>query len=97
MIIIIILYTENTYQNKGSFETLSSGLELYRVGSDESGKAIIIAPDIWGYNSGRTRAIADLFADQGQQSSISIIIVMIIIIITSIIVIQVISLLFRSF
>jgi dienelactone hydrolase len=39
---------------------------LYTTGSAaESKKAILIIPDVWGWNSGRTRHIADMFAEGG--------------------------------
>lgn len=41
------------------------GLEVsfYQVGSGEAG--LLICPDIWGWNGGRTRALADDFAKKG--------------------------------
>ena len=38
---------------------------VYVSGDESSGKAVIIAPDVWGWNGGRTRAIADLLASSG--------------------------------
>jgi dienelactone hydrolase len=50
--------------NVGSLASLSSGLEYYGVGLT-SDKPMLLIPDVWGYNSGRTRTIADQFASQG--------------------------------
>jgi len=57
-------YLDNTYENVGSLATLPSGLEYYGVGST-SDKPLLLIPDVWGYNSGRTRTVADVFALQG--------------------------------
>lgn len=35
------------------------------VGDGEERKALVLCPDIWGWNGGRTRQIADYFASQG--------------------------------
>lgn len=43
--------------------TAVSDVEFYAVGNPSSkGRAIIIIPDIWGWNSGRIRRMADLLA-----------------------------------
>lgn len=50
----------------GQCITTSSGLEVYTTGSaTASKKGVLIIPDIWGWNSGRTRNIADMFAEAG--------------------------------
>lgn len=38
---------------------------IFFIGSTESKRAIILIPDIFGWNSGRTRKIADYLASQG--------------------------------
>lgn len=43
--------------------TTDGGVSYYQVGSGTSG--VLILPDVWGWNSGRTRAIADDLAKQG--------------------------------
>lgn len=39
------------------------GVSFYQVGTGEAG--LLILPDVWGWNGGRTRAIADDFAKRG--------------------------------
>lgn len=59
-------YLAATYNTTGKKVTLPSGLEVYRSGSaNENKKAVLIISDVWGWNSGRTRNIADLFAEAG--------------------------------
>jgi len=58
-------FLANTYATVGSIQQISDGVEFYETGEATSGKAIIIIPDIWGWNSGRTRPIADLLAQKG--------------------------------
>lgn len=59
-------YLAATYDTTGEKVTLPSGNELYRSGSvGASKKAVLIIPDVWGWNSGRTRNIADMFAEAG--------------------------------
>ena len=45
----------------------SNGVEFYETGAASSA-AIILFPDVWGWNSGRTRALADAFAEQGYRT-----------------------------
>lgn len=59
-------YLAPTYDTVGEQVKLASGFELYRSGSAaETKKAVLIIPDVWGWNSGRTRNIADMFAEAG--------------------------------
>ena len=44
----------------------SNGVEFYETGAASSA-AIILFPDVWGWNSGRTRALADAFAAGGYR------------------------------
>lgn len=45
-------------------KTTANSVEIYAAGKSRcDGKAIIIFPDIWGWDSGRTRRFADLLAD----------------------------------
>ena len=56
-------YLAADYATKGFLATLPSGLNVYVSGSaSESRRAVIILPDVFGWNSGRTRNIADMFA-----------------------------------
>lgn len=41
----------------------ADGIQYYQVGSGASG--LLLLPDVWGWNGGRTRAIADDLAKQG--------------------------------
>lgn len=41
------------------------GVDFYRTGKARGNKAIILVSDVWGWNSGRVRALADHFADCG--------------------------------
>lgn len=41
----------------------AEGVQYYKVGAGET--AILILPDVWGWNGGRTRAIADDLAKKG--------------------------------
>eukprot|EP00349_Pseudokeronopsis_sp_Brazil_P000440 CAMPEP_0202964104 /NCGR_PEP_ID=MMETSP1396-20130829/8179_1 /ASSEMBLY_ACC=CAM_ASM_000872 /TAXON_ID= /ORGANISM="Pseudokeronopsis sp., Strain Brazil" /LENGTH=258 /DNA_ID=CAMNT_0049685941 /DNA_START=38 /DNA_END=814 /DNA_ORIENTATION=+ len=43
----------------------SEGVELYVSGGTEGKKAIVLVPDIYGWNGGRTRNIADFLAGEG--------------------------------
>ena len=40
-------------------------IEFYAVG-DPKNKAVIVVPDVWGFNGGRIRAIADLISKTGH-------------------------------
>jgi carboxymethylenebutenolidase len=58
-------YLATSYEAKGTVVTLDS-VQLYLApiaGSPE--KAILIFPDVWGWNGGRVRAIADSLGAQG--------------------------------
>lgn len=50
------------HNDEGVTESIG-GVSYYRVGSGTSG--VLLLPDVWGWNSGRTRAIADDLAKQG--------------------------------
>lgn len=52
--------------NNGSKKSIE-GVEFYETGA-ASKAAIILFPDVWGWDSGRTRALADAFADQGYRT-----------------------------
>jgi dienelactone hydrolase len=57
-------YLAATGSNAGQCVTHESGQELYMTGSAaESKKGVLIIPDVYGWNSGRTRHIADMFAE----------------------------------
>ena len=52
--------------NQGSKKAID-GVEFYETGA-QSKAAIILFPDVWGWDSGRTRALADAFAEQGYRT-----------------------------
>ena len=59
-------YLAPTYDTTGKQVTLPSGNEVYQSGSvGESKRAILLIPDVYGWNGGRTRNIADMFAEAG--------------------------------
>ena len=59
-------YLASTRDHKGTKITAVGGTELYSTGSlSESGRAILLVPDIWGWDSGRVRNIADHLAQAG--------------------------------
>lgn len=45
---------------EGSIE----GIDFYKSGSCVDGTAVVCIPDVWGYNSGRTRLLADHFSTE---------------------------------
>ena len=60
-------YLAAEYAPKGTVVQLDGGFELYQapVPSPSPAAAILICPDVWGWNGGRVRAIADSLAEQG--------------------------------
>jgi dienelactone hydrolase len=52
--------------NNGTKST-SGGVEFYEICA-ASKAAIILFPYVWGWDSGRTRALADAFAEQGYHT-----------------------------
>ena len=59
-------YLAANYNAVGTTTCTSSGYEYYLSGGSAAGKkAIIIIPDVWGWNGGRTRNVADMFAESG--------------------------------
>jgi len=65
-------YMSPSYVSQGTEKVLIGGVEAYVSGnpcpcSNKGTKAIILVSDVWGYNSGRTRAIADLLAKEAAD------------------------------
>ena len=59
-------YLASSRDHKGTKITVSGGTEIYTTGNlGQSGRAILVCPDIWGWDSGRLRNIADHLADAG--------------------------------
>ena len=70
-------YLSSSYEPTGTIETVSipggGTLELYcppAPAGDCSGKAILALPDVWGWNGGRMRAIADSLAKEGYAVAV---------------------------
>jgi hypothetical protein len=61
-------YLAPDYTAVGKITALSEGVEFYETGSSSSKNAVIVIPDIFGWNGGRTRNIADYLADQGYYT-----------------------------
>jgi dienelactone hydrolase len=58
-------YLDPHYETIGHIRKLADGVQFYCSGSTESHRAIILIPDTFGWNTGRTRNIADYFAMLG--------------------------------
>jgi hypothetical protein len=59
-------YLASSKDHKGTKITVSGGTEIYTTGNlGQSGRAILVCPDIWGWDSGRLRNIADHLAEAG--------------------------------
>eukprot|EP01038_Epipyxis_sp_PR26KG_P012484 gene12484-16746_t len=59
-------YLQSSYTPIGGKITLGDGgYEIYVVGGITTKKAIVLIPDIWGWDSGRTRNLADFYSQQG--------------------------------
>ena len=56
---------DSNYKCKGKVENIeSTNIDVYRVG--QSDKCIIWNYDVFGFDGGRTRQMADLVADHGN-------------------------------
>jgi len=54
-------YLAADHADKGAKKS-ADGVEYYQAGSGKIG--LLICPDVWGWNGGRTRALADEFAEK---------------------------------
>jgi len=61
-------YLAPDYTFTGKTHTLADGVEYYESGSPSLKKAVILIPDIFGWNGGRTRNIADWLAEEGYYT-----------------------------
>lgn len=61
------LFLAIDYESKGEKLTTSDGTEYYYTGNKSSTKGILIASDIYGWNSGRIRSIADYLGEFGYS------------------------------
>lgn len=63
------VYLDANYSAVGAIKSLPDGTEIYTSGQPGAGKnGVLIVPDIYGWNGGRVRAIADQFAEAGYYS-----------------------------
>eukprot|EP01095_Lingulamoeba_sp_RSL-Kostka_P002356 TRINITY_DN13201_c0_g1_i1.p1 TRINITY_DN13201_c0_g1~~TRINITY_DN13201_c0_g1_i1.p1 ORF type:complete len:261 (-),score=99.22 TRINITY_DN13201_c0_g1_i1:158-940(-) len=53
------------YEPQGKYEDLGEGLNVYYNGAADSTKAIMVIHDVFGVDSGRSKAIVDHFAKEG--------------------------------
>lgn len=63
-------YLLNTYANVGTITSLSDGTEIYTSSASTSllfKGSILMVSDVFGWNSGRTRNLADLYAQVGYH------------------------------
>jgi dienelactone hydrolase len=61
-------YLAPDYNTIGDIQSTKEGIDFYSVGKENienNKKAIYLCPDIFGWNSGRTRNIADYFSTHG--------------------------------
>ena len=59
-------YLEASETSKGTTFSDENGYEFYVIGTESGSKnAVVLVPDVWGWNGGRTRVIADSLADIG--------------------------------
>eukprot|EP00047_Mylnosiga_fluctuans_P004838 m.236847 g.236847 ORF g.236847 m.236847 type:complete len:310 (+) comp13044_c0_seq1:69-998(+) len=60
-------FLQSSYATAGKKSALPDGLEFYESGT-AGNKAVILIPDVWGWDSGRVRAVADLLAENGYYA-----------------------------
>ncbi len=63
-------YLAPDYSFVGTCHKLDCGTEFYATGDKNSKHGIFLIPDIFGWNGGRTRNIADYFAEQGYYVTV---------------------------
>lgn len=62
-------YLAPDYKFVGKTHALADGVEFYETGNPAvTKKAVILIPDIFGWNGGRTRNIADWLAEEGYYT-----------------------------
>ena len=57
-------YLQSENKGEGSLEKVGS-CEYYQTKNISGSKAILMVPDVWGWNSGSIRSSADYFSEQG--------------------------------
>eukprot|EP00041_Stephanoeca_diplocostata_P016087 m.312897 g.312897 ORF g.312897 m.312897 type:complete len:271 (-) comp20247_c0_seq2:90-902(-) len=63
-------YVDASYTPKGHLSSIGDA-DVYVTGtSRDTTEAVIVFPDVWGWNTGRIRAIADGFAECGYKTII---------------------------
>jgi hypothetical protein len=58
-------FLDLSYQPQGHVQTLPDGVQFYVKGRRDCGKGIMIISDLFGWNTGRTRNLADYMAESG--------------------------------
>ncbi len=61
-------YLAPDYKFVGQCHKLADGLEYYATGDPKTKKAVLLINDIYGWNGGRTRNIADHLAENGYYT-----------------------------
>jgi dienelactone hydrolase len=57
-------YLAPDHKDEGVIKSVD-GVSFYQIGSGKNG--LMLLPDVWGWNSGRTRALADEFSKRGMS------------------------------
>ena len=66
-------YLASDYNHSGEIKELSEVLQFYAAGNVDSARSkgtVILIPDIWGWNGGHIRNIADRIASDGYYAVI---------------------------
>jgi dienelactone hydrolase len=58
-------YLQSENKGEGTLEKVGD-CEYYQTNKVDGKKAILMVPDVWGWNSGRIRALADYISEQGD-------------------------------
>jgi len=61
-------FLDNNYKTCGKVQTLPDGLQFYEAGDPSCGKSVILIPDLFGWNSGRVRNLADFLGCSGYYT-----------------------------
>jgi len=58
-------FIDTDYKPVGHIQKQPDGFEFYCVGSTESHRGVLLISDLFGWNTGRTRNLADFLGDSG--------------------------------
>jgi dienelactone hydrolase len=59
-------FLDMNYKPVGHIQKLPDGLEFYAIGNTESHRGVLLISDLFGWNTGRTRNLADFLAENGM-------------------------------